>query len=126
MLDPIPADADVQEAMLSRGWSDGLPVVAPTTSRIDAFLRETELEGTHVLGQCPPMYAPATVRKVAANAVLAGCEPRQFRVVLAAVEAMLDPKFGLHGLSATTMGATPLVVVNGPIREEVDTPFEFC
>jgi len=119
MLDPIPEGVDVQEAMMGRGWSDGLPLVAPSLARVNAFLAETQLDPNHVLGECPPMYAPATVRKVAANAVMAGCEPRQFRVVIAAVEAMLDPRFGLHGLSATTMGATPLVVVNGPIRHEV-------
>ena len=64
------------------------------------------------------MYVAVTVEKVAANAVMAGCEARHLRVVIAAVEAMLASEFNLHGVHATTMGATPCVIVSGPVRRE--------
>lgn len=107
---------DEHEAMFLRGWSDGLPLVPPTESRVRRMLRGTTRSANEALGKCPPMYSEVTVEKVAINAVLAGCEPKQLRVVLAATEAMLAEPFNLHGVSATTMGATPCVLVNGPAR----------
>ena len=104
------------EAMLAAGWSDGLPLIPPTADRVAAMMAGTAREPTESLGLCPPMYNTCTVGKVAANAVMAGCEPSHLRVVLAAVEAMLDEPFNLHGVHATTMGATPCVIVSGPIR----------
>ena len=67
----------------------------------------------------PPNLAPATVEKVAINAVMAGCQPEYLPVVLTAVEAMCTDEFNIHGVSATTMGATPAMIVNGPIRERI-------
>lgn len=67
---------EVQEALLRREWSEGLPVVPPTPKRVQAFLDSTSLAADHSLGECPPMYAKCSVEKVAANAVMAGCEPR--------------------------------------------------
>ena len=104
--------------MLATGWSDGLPLIPPTADRVAAMMAGTAREPTESLGLCPPMYNHCTVGKVAANAVMAGCEPSHLRVVLAAVEAMLDEPFNLHGVHATTMGATPCVIVSGPVRHE--------
>ena len=86
---------DVHEAMVAAGWSDGLPLVPPTTERVALMLQGTIREPSASLGRCPPMYTETTVERVAANAVMAGCEPRHFRVVLAAVEAMLSEPFNL-------------------------------
>jgi len=72
-----------------------------------------------VLGLCPPDRAPATVEKVAINAVMAGCKPEYLPVVLAAAEAVLDPAFAMHGVLATTMFVGPVLVVNGPIRRQI-------
>mmetsp|Transcript_20228 Transcript_20228/g.27900 ORF Transcript_20228/g.27900 Transcript_20228/m.27900 type:complete len:444 (+) Transcript_20228:176-1507(+) len=88
------------------------------------MLAVTSHEPNESLGQCPPNYRETTVALVAANAVMAGCVPIHFPVVLAAVQAILDPQFGLHGNSATTMGATPLLVVNGPARLEAKLNFK--
>ena len=109
---------DVHELMAAAGWSDGLPLVPPTPLRVDRMLRGTARAADEVLGLCPPMYASVSVRRVAINAVMAGCEPRHLRIVLAAVEAMLAHPFNLHGVHATTMGATPAVLVSGPARGE--------
>mmetsp|Transcript_7320 Transcript_7320/g.16587 ORF Transcript_7320/g.16587 Transcript_7320/m.16587 type:complete len:412 (+) Transcript_7320:1-1236(+) len=57
---------------------------------------------------------------------MAGCTPEMFRVVIAAVKAMLDPTFGLHGVHATTMGATPVVVVNGKGRQKSEVNYEIA
>ena len=81
---------DCDEFMFAAGWSDGLPLVAPTPVRVSRMLLGTARAPSESLGPCPPMYADVTVEKVAANAVMAGCEPRHLRIVLAAVEAMLS------------------------------------
>ncbi len=63
----------------------------------------------------PPNLAPASVEKVAVNAVMAGCKPEYLPLVLAAVEAACEEEFGLHGLLATTMSNGPVVIVNGEV-----------
>lgn len=104
--------------MHAAGWSDGLPLVPPTRARVERMLSGTARPRDDELGHCPPMYQPVTVEMVAVNAVMAGCAPPHLRIVIAAVEAMLSEQFNLHGVHATTMGATPVVLVNGPAREE--------
>jgi hypothetical protein len=73
-----------------------------------------------VVGQFPPAYAAATLQKIAVNAVMAGCLPSYFPVVVAAVEAMLEEQFNLYGVQATTHPCSPLVIVNGPLARELD------
>ncbi len=110
---------DEQEAMYARGWSDGLPLVPPTEERVLRMLDGTIRDPQEVVGLVPPDLAPATVEKVAVNAVMAGCKPEYLPVVLAAVEAVLDDSFAMHGVLATTMFVGPVVVVNGPIRRHI-------
>ena len=110
----IGADEDEQEAMYARGWSDGLPLVPPTEERVLRMLDGTARDPQEVLGLVPPDLAPATVEKIAVNAVMAGCKPEYLPVVLASVEAVLDERFAMHGVLATTMFVGPVVIVNGP------------
>ena len=110
---------DEMEAMFERGWSDGLPMVPPTQQRVLRMLTGTARDPKEVVGLCPPNLAPLTVEKIAINAVLAGCKPEYLPVVLAAVEAALDPAFSLHGVLATTMFVGPVLVVNGPVRRQI-------
>ncbi|MEX2481701.1 MAG: thioredoxin family protein [Gammaproteobacteria bacterium] len=107
------------EYCFERGWSDGLPVVPPTPERVLRMLAGTRRAADEVLGAVPPQHAPVTVTKVAINAVMAGCKPEYLPVVIAAVEAALDPAFCLHGLLATTWFSGPMAVVNGPVREAI-------
>src|SRR5215212_1267618 len=93
-----------------REWCDGLPIVPPTEERVRRMLGGRD--GTKSLGPMPPLWRTATLEKIAVNAVMAGCEPAYFPIVLAAVEAMLDPVFNLYGVQATTHPVAPLVVVN--------------
>ena len=110
---------DEVEAMFDRGWSDGLPLVPPTEERVLRMLAGTTRDPQEVLGPCPPNLVSLTVEKVAVNAVLAGCKPEYMPVVLAAMEATLEEEFALHGVLATTMYVSPVLVVNGPVRNRI-------
>jgi hypothetical protein len=109
--------ADELEEMFERGWTDGLPVIPPTAERVEAMLGGRD--GDESLGLVPPAMGEATLARVAACAVLAGCRPEYFPVVAAAARAVLDPAFNLHGQAVTTQPAGQLVVVNGPVREAI-------
>jgi hypothetical protein len=111
-----PAPMDDFEVWFDKGVTDGLPVVPPTRERVEGMLAATHRDRTELLAEIPPNYGRATVEKLAVNAVMAGCRPDYFPVVLAAVEAACDPAFALHGMSTSTHFSAPLIVVNGPIR----------
>ncbi len=106
---------DPLEVCFARGWSDGLPVTPPTDERVARMLQGTPRRPDEIIGRIPPNLAECTVEKVAINAVLAGCRPEYMPVVLAALEAALEPVFTLHGLLATTYFSAPVIIVNGPI-----------
>lgn len=106
---------EVQDLFLARRWTDGLPIIPPTRDRVDTFVRASSLAPEHSLGAVPPLWGAATVAKIAANAVMAGCRPEYMPVLVAAVEAVLDPAFNLFGVQPTTHPAGPLLVINGPV-----------
>jgi hypothetical protein len=111
---------DLQRFARDRGWSDGLPVVAPTPELVQACLDWAAMAPDQVLGVEPVRDRALTAEKVAINAVLAGCLPIDFPVVAAAVQAMCRPEFLLHGATSSTGGCAVLVIVNGPIRLDLD------
>ena len=115
----VPPQEDDIEVCFERGWSDGLPVVPPSETRVYRMLQGTSRAPGEVLGLVPPNLSPCTIEKVAINAVMAGCKPEYLPVVIAAVEAALDPAVCLHGLLATTWFSGPMIIVNGPIRERI-------
>jgi hypothetical protein len=104
------------EIWFERGVTDGLPVVPPTRERVERMLAATRRPREALVALVPSNYGRATVEKLAVNAVMAGCRPEYFPVVLAAVDAACDPIFNLHGQSGTTNAASPLIIVNGPAR----------
>lgn len=108
------------EQCFGEGWTDGLPVVPPTAAAIAAMLEHSPYDAGHELGSVPPRNGVATIEVVAANAVMAGCQPRYFPLVVAAVEAVLDPQFNLNGVQATTHNCAPLLLVTGPVVEQLD------
>jgi hypothetical protein len=112
---PLTDLEDEMEAMFDRGWTDGLPVVPPTETRVLKMLAGTTRPPDEVVAVVPPDLVPCTVEKVAVNAVMAGCRPEYLPVVMAAVEAACTDVFNAHGLLATTWFSGPMVVVNGPI-----------
>ena len=110
---------DEMESCFDHGWTDGLPVTPPTDARILRMLKGTSRAADEVIGKVPPNLASITVEKAAVNAVMAGCKPEYFPVVLAALEAALEPVFTLHGLLCTTCFSSPIIVVNGPIAKRI-------
>ena len=102
-----------------KGWTDGLPIIPPTERRIQAMLDTAHMEPDTIIGSIPERSRVFTAEVVAINAVMAGCLPDYFPVVLAAISAVSDPAFGLHGPTATTHGAAILMIVNGPITEAI-------
>jgi hypothetical protein len=111
---------DAVELFFARGWTDGLPVVLPTPRRVEALITHVGRDPQESLGPVPPMGGAATVEKLAINAVMGGCRPEHFPVVLAAMEALLDPAHNLNGVSQTTHMCVSLVIVNGPIARALN------
>ncbi len=113
------AESGVNECFYRRGWTDGLPIVAPTASRVREMLRYSPESASVVIGELDPLRGQASVEKLAANAVMAGCRPEYFPVVLAAVRGMLEPAFNLRGVQTTDENVTPLLIVSGPLAREL-------
>jgi hypothetical protein len=115
----------VQELYHSNSWTDGLPIVPPTRPAVEACL-EWAMTPPDILVGIEPVRAQAvTAEKLAINAVMAGCLPMHFPVVLTAFSAMLDEKFLVHGATASTGGCAIFVVLNGPIRQEIGASGSF-
>ena len=110
---------DEAEAFFERGWTDGLPVVPPTPARVLRMLEGTTRSPDEVVTAVGPDFADCTVEKAAINAVMAGCRPEYFPVVLAVVEAACTDEFNMHGLLCTTWFTGPVVIANGPITGEI-------
>ncbi|WP_395711959.1 hypothetical protein [Reyranella sp.] len=123
---PVPERIDVAdldqavELFFEKEWTDGLPIVPPTEARVAAMLAAVpDRDPGEVVGTVPPRWAEATVRICAVNAVMAGCLPQYMPVLLAIVEAAVDPTFNLGGIQATTHVAAPLIVISGPSLGEI-------
>jgi hypothetical protein len=114
---------DDPEAIFERfareGWTDGLPIVPPTEERVARMLAASDFDPPRSLGPMPPSWGEATIAKLAVNAVMAGCKPEYFSVIVTAVKAMLAKPFNLYGIQGTTNPATPVLIVNGPITREL-------
>ena len=110
--------------MFDQGLTDGLPVVPPTRQKVQKMLLGTSRQAGDKLGKIPPSYHEVTVEHVAIAAVMAGCTPVHFRVVVSAAEAFLEEAYGLHGTASTTQGASQFLVVNGPAGEQCQINFK--
>jgi hypothetical protein len=114
------ADAhEANELFQQNGWTDGLPIVPPTEELVRRFLAAAALAPDDVVGVEPVRRRRITAEKVAIAAVMAGCRPEYMPVVVALVQAVCEPEFGLHGCTASTGGSAPFVVVNGPVRRQI-------
>lgn len=110
---------DSIEACFERGWSDGLPVVPPTPLRVLRMLQATDLSPDTIIGVVPPDNVECSVEKLAINAVMAGCKPEYFPVVIAALRGALQDAFCVHGLLCTTYFSGPVLIVNGPVSRHI-------
>jgi hypothetical protein len=110
----------VNELARARGWSDGLPVIPPTAARVERMLEYCDRPWNEPLAKMAPRYGEATPLRLAANAVMAGCRPEYFPLLMLAIEAMCEEPFNLYAIQATTHLCAPLVIVNGPVAKELD------
>jgi hypothetical protein len=110
---------DPVEFCYEQGWTDGLPVVPPTTDKVRRAIDASGRPGDEVVCEYVERSRVVTVEQIAMNAVMAGCKPEYLPVVLAIVEAMADPAFGMHAANATTGGSAVGFIVNGPIRTAI-------
>jgi hypothetical protein len=115
----------VQELYHANGWTDGLPVVPPTAEAVAACLEWAGLAPDQLVGIEPVREQAVTAEKLAINAVMAGCLPMHFPVVVAAWQGMLKEEFLLHGTTSSTGGCAVLVIINGPIRKEIGASGSF-
>jgi hypothetical protein len=112
--------AAAQELYHSRGWTDGLPIVPPTPELVQACLDWALLPSEHLIGIEPVRERAITAEKLAINSVMAGCLPQHFPLVVASFTAMLQDDFLLHGATASTGGCAVLLIINGPIRRDLE------
>ncbi len=110
---------DAIELFYQKGWTDGLPIIPPTADRIQSMLDSVSMKPDTLIGSIPERGRVFTGEVAAINAVMAGCLPEYFPVVVAALSAISDPSFGLHGPTASTHGAAILIIVNGPISRGI-------
>jgi hypothetical protein len=113
------SSSEAVEYFFERGWTDGLPVVPPTPDLVAEFLGVVGLGPDVILGSVPERNRDLTVEKAAINSVMAGCRPEYFPVVVAALEAILDPSFNAHAAMSSTGGAALCLIVSGPLVEEL-------
>jgi hypothetical protein len=114
-MDPD-AWADYVEA---QGWTDGLPLVPPTEEAVARMMDGASGDNKPFSAITPRQLVP-TLRSLAANAVMAGCRPAYFPVVLAALRGVLVADYNLHGSLATTHSCAPMLMVNGPLRQALN------
>jgi len=116
----IPADALLQyELSLENHWGDGVPMLPATDDAVGALLAASPYPADHVVCVLPPVNGVATVELVAINAAMAGVEPAAFGLVLAALEAISEPEWNAFGLTTTTSSVFPMLIVNGPCRDDL-------
>jgi len=108
------------QLFMARGWTDGLPFIPPKEDRVARMLAHADQDPKEVVALLPPRWGEATVEKIAINAVMAGCLPQYFPVVMTAVSAMAEKAFNLYSVQATTHPCSPLILVNGPVAKALN------
>jgi hypothetical protein len=111
--DYVKAVNNMEKYFLQQGWSDGFPMVPPTMEAVNEMLEGTVLSPDHVVGLVEPGGGEATIRKIAVNAVMAGCLPQYMPVVIAAVEVITDPQFDLREVQCTSCNMSPFLIISG-------------
>ena len=102
-----------------QGWSDGMPLYPPTEEKVERLVETCRGDNEPFQPMSPRRVIP-TLNSIAANAAMAGCRPEHFPVVVAAVRAVLNPDYNLHGTLATTHPCAQMMAVSGPIRRRIE------
>jgi hypothetical protein len=111
--------AEAMEFCYAQGWTDGLPVAPPTEGSVRAMLDAAGLEPDEEITFIEHRQVPLIAEKAAINAIMAGCKPEYMPVIVAALEAIGDPRWTFHGPATSTGGAAVFMLVNGPIAREL-------
>ena len=107
------------EYCYEQGWTDGLPVVPPSQELVDGFLAQTARDPGEVLITVRHLDRSCTVGQAAINSVMAGCKPEYFPVIIAVMDAFASGAGMVTGLLQSTTGQAEIVIVNGPIRQQL-------
>jgi len=110
---------EVNQFFYRKGWGDGLPIVPPSEAAVEEMMKGTDLPPDHIVAKIIPRMGKATIEKIAVNAVMAGALPTHMPVLIAAVEAVSDPKTRFDTFEVSTGSWAPLLVINGPIRKDI-------
>ncbi|MFC1949922.1 hypothetical protein ACFLW0_07115 [Chloroflexota bacterium] len=110
---------EVNRFFYQRGWTDGLPVIPPTEEAVAEMLTGTDLAPDHLVAKLGPRLGKATVEKIAINAAMAGALPTYMPLLIAGVQALMDPLIGPSGLAVSTHTFTPFWIINGPICKDL-------
>ncbi|MBV1917174.1 MAG: hypothetical protein KUG65_03825 [Sphingomonadaceae bacterium] len=116
----------MQAGFIRNGWGDGMPLIAPTHDKVEAMIAASGRDGSDVAGLFAPGMGIGTIRKIAANAVMAGCRPEAMPVILAMMECVLDPSMGLRTWAMSTGPQAPVVLVSGAIADEIGMNRGIC
>jgi hypothetical protein len=116
----------MQTSFVRNRWSDGMPLIPPTRSKVNAMIAASGREGDDVVGLFAPGDGIGTVAKIAANAVMAGCRPEAMPVIMAMMECILEPSIGLRTWAMSTGPQAPIVLVSGPIADEIGMNHGVC
>ncbi|MEE9146628.1 MAG: hypothetical protein V3U27_04440 [Candidatus Tectomicrobia bacterium] len=123
-MDETPAGLDaVNRFFAARDWSDGIPVMPPTPAAVEQMLQGTRRQPQDVLMVMEPGFGLATVEKIAINAVMAGCRPEQFPVLLAAIDCLAQPQMNHRDMQVSGHTEAPMILVNGPIATQAGIHF---
>ena len=124
--DLLDATERMNATYLEYAWSDGFPLRPATEQQMERMLSGTKRDPQSVVAVLEPGFGVATVEKIAANAVMAGCRPEHLPVLIAATELLAEPKMYLRNKAMSTGPHAPLLLINGPIRKRVGYNSGIC
>ncbi len=110
---------EVNRFFYRRGWGDGLPIIPPTEEAVAEMLTGTELSPDHIVDKIIPRLGKATIEKIAINAVMAGALPTYLPILIAGVQALMDPRASFGTTEVSTASWIPFWIINGPIRHDL-------
>lgn len=115
----------ISDLFCKNGWSDGLPIIPPTVEAVEKMLTGTRRVPADVVAVMPPLRSEVTIEQIAINAVMAGCLPEYMPILIAGVTAMCEEQFNLNTVQTTTHPCVPLMIINGPIAQELNINSKF-
>jgi hypothetical protein len=111
---------EVNRFYYSKGWTDGLPIIPPTSAAVAEMMTGTDLPPDHVVATIIPRKGKATIEKIAINAVMAGALPTYMPVLIAAIQSLADPKTRFDTFEVSTGSWAPFLAINGRIRNDIN------